>query len=225
VASRGASGPERVWIGPAAGLCALIVLGGVYFAVTHPRTKPQASHDLLQVTTDQIRALEFHAQGKSLTLYQNPGQNGATTWTVGSPSGQAADQSLVESFVGQLVTLTPTRTLTTAPTSADLQSYGLAPADTILLIDRTNGLPQLELDVGAQSPVGDYYARVGGNPTVYLLDQSIASEISADPSAWLPPSPSGTAAGTASSSSVPSATSSASAAVGTPATSSAASTG
>jgi hypothetical protein len=191
---------DRMWLGPVVGLACLAALGIVYYAVTHPHRKPAApAHYLLDVTTNQIRALEFQAHGKTLTLYQTPvkGGSGATTWTVGSPAGAAADQTYVQGFVSSLVTLEPARTLTKSPTPAQLQSWGLAPPAAILTIERTGSAAPLVLDVGAASPVGDYYAQVAGSPTVYLLDSTIASEITADPTAWLPPSatsPSGSAA-------------------------------
>lgn len=176
---------DRMWLGPVAGLAVLAALGIVFYAVTHPRTKaPAVSSYLLDVTATQIAALRFQAQGKTLTLYQTQSSGGAT-WTIGG--GAQADQSLVQTFVGNLTTLTADRTLTKAPTAADLQSWGLAPPTSILTVERTGGAASLQLKLGVQSPVGDYYTQVGQSPTVYLVGGTVASEISANPSAWLPP--------------------------------------
>jgi hypothetical protein len=193
---------DRMWLGPVIGLACLAALAVVYYIVAHPRQKSQAAVPyLLGVTTSQIHALEFQVHGKTLTLYQNavPGGSGATLWTIGSPGGQQADQPYVQGFVSSLVTLQPTRTVTKSPTSADLQSFGLAPPGSVMTIERTGSAAPIVLDVGVPSPVGDYYAQVGGSPTVYLIGSTIGSEITANTSAWLPP-PSSTSASGASAS-------------------------
>jgi len=183
--ARGRAALDRMWVGPALGLAALIVIGGAYLLVTRQKAPAAPVAFLLPVTTNQITSLQFQAQGKALTLYQNAAAGSTTIWTISSPTGAQANQAMVEGFVSELVTLTPTRTLTAAPSAADLSSYGLSPPAGVLTVNRSNGSPVL-LDLGAQSTVGGYYAQVGGSQTVYLIDGTLAGEITADPSAWLP---------------------------------------
>lgn len=205
------SSDSRMWSGPTAGLGLLLVLGAVYFLVTRPGPAPKAPDYLLHVTTNQISALEFHAKGKTLTLYANAGSAGAIDWTINRPGGTSADNTLVQSFVSSLVTLAPSRKLMDSPTPTDLQSFGLAPAGSMLLIHLNNSQPSIELDVGQTAPTGEYYTRVGGNPAVYLIDGMVAGEITADPNAWLP-IPSSSVSGTGASGTAASAPSAAPAA-------------
>ena len=177
---------DRFWLGPVAGLVLLILLGTVYYAVSRPPTAPKPAATLVPVTVSEIASLTFHSQNQTLTLYQSPAQAGGASWRIGAATGEAADSSLVGSFVGGLVTLTASRTLSSSPTAADLKAYGLAPPTSSVSVARTGGRPALQLDLGTQSPVGSYYAQVAGQATVYLVDGMVPSEISADPKAWLP---------------------------------------
>lgn len=186
---------DRFWLGPLAGVAALLVLAGTYFALTRPRAPVKPANLLVPLTVNQISALTFTAQGKTLTLYQTAG-TGGTAWHVGSPGGPAADTSLIGSFVGSLITLTPDRILTTTPTTAQLQAYGLSPAKASVAVVGSDGKLAVQLDVGTTSPLGSYYLQLAGKPTVYVVSGSVPAEISADPHAWLPPptSSSGTSA-------------------------------
>lgn len=187
---------DRFWLGPVAGLVLLILLGSAYYLLTHTQAKPKLALSLVPTTVNEMSSLTFHAQNKALTLYQTPNAGGGTAWHIGSPTGTTADDSLVGNFVGGLITLTPTRTVTSNPTGADLKAFGLAPPASSVAIARSNAQPNLQIDVGAQSPVGGYYLQVAGTPTVYLVDGMVPAEISADPNAWLPipTTPSSTAA-------------------------------
>ena len=175
-----------MWAGPAVALGLLVVLGVLYFALSRPASGPKAPAYLLHVTTDEISALEFHAHNQSLTLYANPGTAGAIDWTIGRPGGIPADNNLVQSFVSSLVTLTPARKLMASPSAGELQSFGLSPAGSVLIVHLKSGLPSVELHVGQTAPTGEYYAQVAGDPAVYLIDGMVAGEITADPKAWLP---------------------------------------
>lgn len=177
---------DRFWLGPIAGLVLLALLGAAYYALNRPHTAPKPAAALLPVTVSQMASLTFHSDNKTLTLYQSANTGGGTSWHIGSPTGATADDSLVGSFVGGLVTLTASRTLSTNPTGADLKAYGLAPPASSVTVARSDGQPNLELDIGAQSPVGSYYAQVAGQAAVYLVDGMVPAEISADPKAWLP---------------------------------------
>ena len=175
-----------MWAGPAVALGLLIVLGALYFLLSRPGAAPKAPTFLLHVTTDEISAMDLHAHDKTLTLYANPGTAGAVDWTIDRPGGTPADNNLVQSFVSSLVTLTPSRKLMASPSASDLQSYGLSPASSVLVVHLRSGGTPVELDVGQTAPTGEYYARVAGDPAVYLIDGMVAGEITADPKAWLP---------------------------------------
>ena len=193
---------DRFWLGPVAGLVLLCLLGGLYFLLTRPKPPAKVTPTLLSLTEGQIASLTFDAKGKTLTLYRGATAGGTTHWHIGSPAGAAADSTLVQSFVGNLVTLTATRTLTTNPTAAALKAYGLTPPTASVVVARTGGRPGLRMDVGARSPVGGYYTQVDGLPTVYVVSGMTPAEISANPSAWLPipttPASSGASSATAS---------------------------
>ncbi len=196
----------RFWIAPLVVLVILAAVVGVYLLVNRPKAAPPSSPSLVPVTVDQIQSLTFQQSGKSLTLYQEPSQNGGTQWTIGSPQGVAADQQLTSGFAASLVTLTPTRTLTASPTAAQLQEYGLQPPQASVTVKASGRGKPVVLDVGNASPTGSYYAQIQGQSQVYLLNGLLPSEIRADPTAWLPQptsstSSSGTSATSASSTS------------------------
>jgi hypothetical protein len=197
--SRGSLG-DRIWLGPVLGLGVLAALVAVYVALTRPPAHPKPAPSLLGITADQIAALEFHSHGQALTLYANNGKDGKVTWTIGAPGGTPADQNLVQGFVSDLVTLNASRKLLAAPGPSDLQQFGLQPPQASLVVHRKGGAASVELDVGLTAPTGEYYARVGGDPAVYLIAGMVPSEISADPKAWLPV-PSATGSGSSSSTS------------------------
>lgn len=190
---------DRFWLGPVAGLVLLCLLGGLYFLLTRPKPPAKVTPTLLSLTEGQIASLTFDAKGKTLTLYRGATAGGTIRWHIGSPAGPAADSTLVQSFVGNLVTLTATRTVTAAPSAAALQAYGLTPPIASVVVARTGGRAALRMDVGARSPVGGYYTQVDGRPTVYVVSGMTPAEISANPSAWLPipktPAASGAASG------------------------------
>lgn len=186
----GSRAADRFWLGPVAGLVALILLGSAYFLLNRPKAPSKPASVLVPLTVSQIAALTFTVQGQTLTLYQSSGAAG-TAWHIGSPNGAAADSSLAGNFVGGLVTLTPDRTLTGTPTSAQLKSFGLAPPTASVALKGSSGQMLEQVNVGVTSPVGSYYVQIAGKPTVYLVSGLVPSEISANPTAWLP-APSGT---------------------------------
>lgn len=203
-----ASGGRRsrgLWLAPVLGLVAIGVLVAGY-AVVVGSHQPPATPSFLGITVSEINSLTFTAKGKSLTLYQVPDASaGGTSWNLSSPTGGPADQSLTQSFASALVTLQPSRTLTKAPTATQLKEYGLDPATASVEVGLTGGKSPVTLDVGIASPVGGHYAQIAGQAPVYMVSGSVPNDISADPTAWLPPpstsGTSGTPSGTASSSS------------------------
>ncbi len=177
----------RLWLGPVAGVAALLVLIIGYLVVSGQH-KPAKAASFLGVTVSDMASLTFHAQGKTLALFQVPDPaTNSTTWNIGSATGTAADQSLTQSFASGLATLQPTRTLTASPTPAQLKAFGLNPPTASVTIGLTAGRAPVTVNVGVTSPVGGYYAQLGGKPAVYMLSGTVPSEISANPSAWLPP--------------------------------------
>ena len=177
----------RLWLGPLAGVAAIIVLVVVYFLVATPHVAPKAA-SVLGVTVNEMSSLTFRSKGQTLTLYQVTNKGGVgTTWTIGSTTGTPADQSLTQSFASSLATLQPSRTLTKSATSAQLKAYGLNPATSSVTIGLTGGKSAVTLNVGITSPIGGYYAQIAGKPAVFMLSGNVPTEISASTAAWLPP--------------------------------------
>ncbi len=193
--------PNRFWLAPFVGVLVLVALVAVYtWQVNRPT--PQATvPPLLGIATSQVTQMTITDSSGTLQFYP---KSSGSTWYLGSPTGPEADNTLVTGFVGSLATLTAVQTVTAVPTASELTAYGLSPATKTVVIER-GSLPTKTLLVGSESPVQNgYYAQVQGNNTVYLINTSLAQEISSTESLWLPP-PSGTSASSASTTSVPSA--------------------
>lgn len=202
----------RMWLAPVLGLVAIGLLAAGYAVVVALQQKP-APPAFLGITVTEIHSLTFSAQGKSLTLYQVAQPSaGGSTWNLDSPTGTQADQSLTQSFASALVTLQPTRTLTTTPTTAQLQAYGLDPVTASVKVGLTGGKSPVTVNVGIASPIGGHYAQIAGKQTVYMITGQVPNDISADPTAWLPPpstsSTSGSGTGSSTSGTTPSSTTS-----------------
>lgn len=187
----------RLWLGPVAGVAAIVILIVGYLMVTHH--KPSTPVSFLGVTVSEMTSLNLDAQGKTLSLFQVADQStNSTTWNIGSATGSAADQTLTQSFASSLATLQPTRTLTAAPTAAQLKEYGLNPPNASVTIALSGGRAPVTVNIGVASPVGGYYAQVAGKPAVYMISSTVPTEIKTTPSAWLTPPSSTSASGSAS---------------------------
>lgn len=176
------------WAGPTVGLAVLALLAGLYAWLGRPHPRAPAAPTLLGTTLSQVTAVRMTTGGKTLTLFRNPkvplGPTGPQ-WKVGSPAGPDADQTLAGDFITSLLALHPSRVVTRRPSAAELRAYGLKPPRTSVQVLRGSA-PAVEMDVGEQSPIGDYYATVKGRPEVYLINTTVASQISANPNNWLP---------------------------------------
>lgn len=193
--------PNRFWLAPFVGVLVLVALVAVYTWQVNRPAPETTTPPLLGIETSQVTQLSITDSHGTLVFYP---KLGGSTWYLGSPTGPEADNTLVTGFVGSLATLTAIQTVTAAPTASELTAYGLSPAVKTVVMERGT-LPTKTLLVGNESPVQNgYYAQVQGNNTVYLINTSLAQEISSTESLWLPP-PSGTSASSASATSASSA--------------------
>ncbi len=206
---------NRFWVSPFIGVLVLAALFGVYAWQSRTPAPTTTPSYLLGFTVSEVSGVTMTQGSTTLSLYptaNTPAAQAGSLWSIGSPTGEAADGSLVSSFVTSLATLTAVQTVVIQPTSGQLSAYGLAPATASVAISRGT-LPTVTLEVGNASPLGTgYYAQVQGQTKVVLINSSLAQEISTDPALWLPPpsSSSSTTSGSSSASASSSASSSAS---------------
>jgi hypothetical protein len=178
---------DAFWTGPVVGLAVLALLGVAYAVLGRPHRTPAPPPLLGVIPQAQIAAVTFRSGGRALTIYRDTGVHIGlgVKWAIGSPTGPAADDTLMGGFVSSLLSLSATRLVTRHPTAAQLATWGLHPPLSSVTIRRTGGRPPVQLDVGRESPVSDDYAMVAGRPAVYLINTYVAGEISANPTNWL----------------------------------------
>jgi hypothetical protein len=140
-----------------------------------------------------VERVTIEAGGATLTLVRAPAaaRGGSTAaqagtgsdWRLGSATGAQVRPFSVDDLLFALNPLTAQRRVQIDPKSA-----GLAPPSKTLSLALRGGANTV-IEIGAQAPVGGYYARVRGRDAIYLIDASLPSQINVQPSAWLPPKP------------------------------------
>jgi hypothetical protein len=190
----------RVWMGPLAGL--VVVAALVVLLKGGPKPKAQAPADstvtVFSVDPTAVTEIDITSGGKSLTLVQKPAKAtgtataaaSPTTWAIGSATGQTADSAKVGNLISLLDPLQANRSLGVVSNPAD---YGLGKPATVLKVTERSGTV-LTLEVGAQTPVGGYYATTGDGKVV-IIDNSVEQALVTDPAQWLPPATGSASAG------------------------------
>ena len=173
----------KVWVGPIAGLvvvAALVFLlkGGPKPATPAPTLSATAF--VMSVDPTTVTQINIASGGKTMTLLAKAGATNA--WTIDSATGKAADPTKVQNMLSLLDPLQASRDLGTVTSPKD---YGLATPTTILKVTLKSGTVD-SLDVGAQTPVGGYYASTASGGKVFIIDNSVEQALVTDPAQWVP---------------------------------------
>jgi hypothetical protein len=130
------------------------------------------SHDLARIPDADTIKLE--AGERKVTFARPEG-----TWKVTQPISADADHDALEGFFNALSRLRADELVTDKPTAEQLKSYGLdKPAARWRVINGDE--PKLDLLVGAAAAGGRRYARLGDAGVVFLLDEKLAGQATAE---------------------------------------------
>lgn len=124
---------------------------------------------LLAFNHDKLDGIEVTAPGKTLVLAKS-----GADWNITKPIQVRADPSTVEGLRARLETAQMKSIVATAPTPADLKTYGLdKPERTVTL----NFGEHATLQFGSKAEDGSIYTRAGSKPTVVTVDAALADDL------------------------------------------------
>lgn len=191
------------WAGPVLGLCAVALLIGAYAWLGRPHKAKPPADLLMPASLAQVAGVEFRSGARTLTLYRETGGKTGLglRWAIGTVRGTSADSATINSFVTSLLELQPVRLVAKRPTATQLAQWGLDPPQASASLLLLGNRPAMELLVGKVSPVGDNYASIAGRTAVYLINTTLAGEVSPNPARWLPTSSQTSSGGSTASSS------------------------
>jgi len=149
------------------------VVGGVliYFLEIKPGKprdeKPETAKDAFSFKREDIAGVTLTRGGETVTL-----ENQDNKWLVKSPVNAAADDSAVNSLIGDLVSARVEREFPN-PSPDALKSYGLDSPAVKLDVKLKDGKTQ-HVELGGKDPLGSsIYARLNGSPNVSVLGSSL----------------------------------------------------
>ena len=121
---------------------------------------------------DKIEQIEVKAANGDVTTLKKSG----TTWQITAPKATDADQSAVSSIVSSLASLESTKTVDENP--ASVKPFELDPPDVSVRVNVAGEKDPREIDFGTKTPTGtDLYARVKGQPKVFLVGSFIDGQL------------------------------------------------
>lgn len=149
------------------------VVGGVviYFLEIKPGKprdeQPDATKEAFGFKREDITGVTVTRGGETIAL-----ENQDNKWLVKSPVNAAADDSALNSLIGDLVSARVEREFPNASADA-LKEYGLTPAAVKLEIKLKDGKTRT-VELGGKDPLGSsVYARLDGSPNVSVLAASL----------------------------------------------------
>ena len=164
-------------------LVILAVVGaalGAYIYFVEMRREPAGTAEkkakVFTVDTPKLEELEVKAASGETSSLKKAGDK----WTMASAPGVDVDQSEVGSILSTLESLEIQRTLEENPTS--VAQYGLEPARMSVAFRATGDAAPHKLLMGKKTPTGgDIYARVEGQPKVFLVSAYLEESLSKTP--------------------------------------------
>jgi hypothetical protein len=156
-----------------------LALGGyIYFIELNrdPSGTPEKKDKVFALESGKIEELEIRAASGETTSLKKQGD----TWQVVSPAGIDVDPSEVSGVVSTLETLEAQRTLEENPSS--VSEYGLEPARLAVAFRAAGDAAMRRLLLGKKTPTGgDIYARVEGQPKVFLISAYLEDSLNKTP--------------------------------------------
>jgi hypothetical protein len=156
-----------------------LALGGyIYFIELgrDPSGTPEKKDKVFAIESGKLEELEIRAASGETTSLKKQGDN----WQIVSPAGIDLDPSEVSSVVSTLETLENQRTLEENPSS--VAEFGLEPARIAVGFRAAGDSGMRRLLVGKKTPTGgDLYARVEGQPKVFLVSAYLEDSLNKTP--------------------------------------------
>jgi hypothetical protein len=153
---------------------------GAYIYFVEMKREPAGTAEkkakIFTVDTSKLEDLEVKAASGETSSLKKVGDK----WTMASAPGVDVDQSEVGSILSTIESLEIQRTLEENPTS--VAQYGLEPARLSVAFRAADENGQHKLLLGKKTPTGgDLYARVEGQPKVFLVSAYLEESLSKTP--------------------------------------------
>lgn len=144
------------------------------------------SHDLVEVTAEEIQRLTVVSPSSSYTLARTSEPDSparADRWRLTQPVDDLADSGTASMIVSTLRGLRAERFLTDEFTEGDRARFGLAAPHATITMVVTEGSPPLELVIGKVTEDNDQqrYAKRSDEPTVAAVASAKVEELLCDP--------------------------------------------
>ena len=127
---------------------------------------------VMPIDAGKVEEVEVKAASGEVTTLKKNG----STWQIVGPEPMDADQDAVSTIVSSLSSLETTRTVDENPT--DVKPFDLDPPRATVGIRLSGETAMRRLDLGTKTPTGaDLYARVEGQPKVFLIGASADDQL------------------------------------------------
>jgi hypothetical protein len=128
--------------------------------------EPDTSKPAFKFSRDEITSLSLNRGGQTINL-----ENQNNKWVITQPVNAAADESALNSLVGDLVSARVERELTAS--AEDLKGYGLSEPAIKLEVKLKNGETH-RIELGSKDPIGSSaYSRIDGAQNVALIPAAL----------------------------------------------------
>ncbi|MCI0392380.1 MAG: DUF4340 domain-containing protein [Acidobacteria bacterium] len=128
--------------------------------------KPETTRSAFKFSREDVTSISLVRGGQTINL-----ENQNNKWVIAQPVNAPADESVVNSLVGDLVTARIERDF--APSGGDLKQYGLSEPAVKLEVKLKNGETH-RVELGAKDEIAmSAYAKIDGSQNVALLPASL----------------------------------------------------
>lgn len=147
------------------------LVGYIYYLNGRDTTSTDAKEKAFAtLTEEEIEAIRIKSADGQTTRVQK--KDGA--WTIVEPEAAAADQGELSSITSSLATLEIQRVVDEK--ASDLKQYGLEPARVEVEFSAKGAKESRRIELGEKTPTGgDLYARLPGQPRVFLVSSFLDS--------------------------------------------------
>ncbi|MCI0525669.1 MAG: DUF4340 domain-containing protein [Acidobacteria bacterium] len=151
-------------------LIAAVAAAAVYFIEVKPGKprdeEPETSRSAFKFSREEITGISLTRGGQTVNL-----ENQNNKWVITQPVSATADESALNSLVGDLVSARIEREFNAA--GDELKSYGLSEPAVKLEVKLKSGQTH-RVELGAKDPIGaSAYARIDGTPNVVLVSSGL----------------------------------------------------
>jgi hypothetical protein len=146
----------------------------VLIAQYHESSLNKSTFDLrdktiMKVDHDKVDGIDVNVGGKTFELAK-----AGTDWKVTKPVAARADFSAADGLIGRVQSAQMKKVVTTAPSPADLKTYGFDKPQAIVNLHL--GSARATLEVGGKADDTTTYVRDTSKPDIYAVDNSSADD-------------------------------------------------